>query len=237
MAPGEAPRWPAFDAARVVFEDEDLLAVDKPVGVACQSADPAHPDDLPHRLGRWRGEGAYLGTHQRLDREVSGVLVFTVAKRANRALAEQLEGGRCARAYVAVVRGWRGGDRRLEHTLARSRDGRTEVVGPRDRRGKKSVVQVSVLERREDRALLELRVHKAHAHAIRAQLAAEGASILSSGCTPTTSISSATRSTARPTLPRRADEPRAAAPLPGPALLGPALPGRAGARRATTRRG
>jgi 23S rRNA pseudouridine1911/1915/1917 synthase len=73
---------------RILFEDDDLIAIDKPAGL------PSHPtvdearDSLVAALGRFlakrdRIEKPYLGIHQRLDRDTSGVVLFTKSKRAN----------------------------------------------------------------------------------------------------------------------------------------------------------
>jgi 23S rRNA (cytosine1962-C5)-methyltransferase len=173
--------WPDLDPAWIVHEDGDLIAVDKPEGVPCQAADPAHPDDLPFRLKRFLsardGGTPYLGIHQRLDQDTSGVVLYAKARRANASLARQMEGRTVDKRYVALVEGWRGGDRRLEHRLARGRDGTSRAVGKRDRKGKRAVTHVRVLRRRGPRALLELRIETGRTHQIRAQLAAVGAPV------------------------------------------------------------
>lgn len=80
-------------ASRILFEDDDLIVVDKPAGL------PAHPtldqtrDSLLAAVGRFlvKRDGRlhpYLGVHQRLDRDTSGVVLFTRSKRVNADVAE-----------------------------------------------------------------------------------------------------------------------------------------------------
>lgn len=175
-------RFPALDPARILYEDDAVIALDAPEGVPSQSADPTHPDDLVHRLKVFLrdrdGSEPYLGSHQRLDQDTSGVILYALDKRANKSLAAQFEGRAVDKRYVAVVEGWSGGGRRLEHQLVRGRDGNTVVAGPRDRRAKRAVTHVEVLERAGGRALLALRIETGRTHQIRAQLAASGAPIL-----------------------------------------------------------
>src|SRR4051812_30686458 len=101
--------WPDFDDAWIIHEDANLIVVDKPDGIASQAADPTRPDDLLTRLRAHlaaRGEDAYLGVHQRLDRDTSGVLVMTRRREANAAIAQQFEKRSVEKRYVAAVTGW-----------------------------------------------------------------------------------------------------------------------------------
>ena len=71
----------------VLFEDADLIVVSKPPGL------PSHPsidearDNLSAAVARFLtkrdGEPPYLGIHQRLDRDTSGVMLFTKSRRVN----------------------------------------------------------------------------------------------------------------------------------------------------------
>lgn len=172
--------FPALGAIRIVHEDEHLLAVAKPAGVSCQSADPKRPDDLPHRLKehlRDRGEGDYLGIHQRLDQATSGLVLYTRTKEANPGLARQMEGRTVRKRYLAAVRGdvsaFEGEGATLSDWLGR--DGPVSVVLPeKTRKAKRAISHVRVLEKRGDRALLELRIETGRTHQIRAQLAYRG---------------------------------------------------------------
>ena len=128
--------WPGFEASWIVHQDADLVVVNKPAGISCQAADSAHPDDLVMRLrahlAQQRGvdpKDVYLGVHQRLDRDTSGLVLYTLRAEANGSIARQFGGRTLDKRYVAIVEPYNGADREtLVHTLAPGRDGRMEVV-------------------------------------------------------------------------------------------------------------
>ncbi len=93
---------------RILFEDDDLIAVDKPPGL------PSHPtvDESRQTLvsavkrllsTRDRIENPYIGTHQRLDRDTSGVVLFTKSQRVNLAVAEIFSGHQAVKIYQALT--------------------------------------------------------------------------------------------------------------------------------------
>ena len=95
--------WPDFRDAWILHDDGDLLVIDKPEGVSSQAADAERPDDVVTRLrahlagspsARAPGDGpreAYLGVHQRLDRDTSGLLVYARRREANARLAAHVD--------------------------------------------------------------------------------------------------------------------------------------------------
>lgn len=176
--------WPAFREEWILYEDADLIVVDKPSGVSSEAADPSAPDDVPTRLRRYLAardrvaeDEVYLGTHQRLDGGTSGVLFYTRSKRANASIAAQQEAGAIQKEYLALVPRWPHGDRVLEHLLTPRREGRVEVAGPRDKSAKPAKTSVRVLARSPGATLLGCRLHTGRTHQIRVQLGASGAAI------------------------------------------------------------
>ena len=164
--------WPDFRDSWVIHDDGDLLVVEKPEGISAQAADPDRPDDLVSRLRAHLG-GAYLGVHQRLDRDTSGLTVFARRREANASLAEQFEGRSVRKKYVACVSGWPSGrDRATLRDLVVAGEGGTMRVAPRgDRDAKAAVTRVRVLSRRAERAMLELDLETGRTHQARVQLA------------------------------------------------------------------
>ena len=169
--------WPDFQDAWILYEDEDLIAVDKPAYMPSQAADETRPDDLVTRLKAKlaaRGTGsAYLGVHQRLDRDTSGVVVMTRRKEANRSVAQQFEGRTVEKRYVAGVLGWQVGRGKatLSDTLAPGEGGLVKVTSPKDKRGQLALTHVTLREKRPPRALLGLTLETGRTHQARVQLA------------------------------------------------------------------
>ncbi len=183
--------WPDFSAAWILHEDDDLIAVDKPCGVPSQAAEEARPDDLVTRLraflaARAKAEGltgarasTYLGVHQRLDRDTSGVVVMTRRKEANASIARQFEGRTAEKRYLAGVTGWPAGKGKgtLRDTLGPGKNGEVVVVSPRDKRGQLAVTHVEVREKKPPRSLLAVTLETGRTHQARVQLAHAGAPI------------------------------------------------------------
>lgn len=90
----------------ILYQDADLVVVNKPAGIpthARDTADPYPADAL--RIVQAQAGLAYLGMHQRLDAETSGVLLFSARREANRALAAAFEGREIHKVYLALVWG------------------------------------------------------------------------------------------------------------------------------------
>ncbi len=88
----------------VLFEDDDLLAVNKPSGIGTHRADVWAPTGLVEFF-QDRRPGVSLGIHQRLDRATSGVIVFAKSARANASLARQFEGREVRKRYLFATAG------------------------------------------------------------------------------------------------------------------------------------
>ena len=132
----------------ILFQDPDLLVVDKPVGIPTHAPDPGDPypaDAL--RIAQAQTGLPYLGMHQRLDAETSGVLLFSARREANRALAAAFEGREARKVYLALV--W-GKPPQSEGVIAapivREHGERYRVASPADPRGLAARTRYRVLE-------------------------------------------------------------------------------------------
>lgn len=95
---------PKVEALSVLFEDDRLLAVDKPAGVLSHPTDKIARNSATEILKTMR-PGLEPRLAHRLDRETSGVLVLTKDSEAARLLQEQFERRVTAKEYLALVHG------------------------------------------------------------------------------------------------------------------------------------
>jgi 23S rRNA pseudouridine1911/1915/1917 synthase len=140
----------ALPPFRVVFEDADLVVVDKPSGLLTAPTPESDRQNLLRALEEKLGGEVFL--IHRLDLETSGLLVFARTDEANRALAALFREHDVERVYLAVLRGELAFEARtVELPLA----------------GKRAVTHVEVAERLAGATLVRCRLETGRTHQIR----------------------------------------------------------------------
>ncbi len=118
-------RWGALERL-IQFEDEHLLVVDKPAGINTHASGVYAGEGIYEWLRRREPRWAELAIMQRLDKETSGVLLFSKTSRANASLTKQFTRRRVEKAYVLLTDRRPPADEWLAESRIRKGSGRFE---------------------------------------------------------------------------------------------------------------
>jgi len=160
---------------RVLHEDESIIVVDKPAGLAMHGNRDPHRPSLVSLVERHVGRPVFV--HHRLDAGTSGVVLVAKATEANPLLGKSFAAREVERTYLAVVVRppieW---PPRMtaDSNILVSDNGSVRV----DPSGKPALTHLRVLERLDGRLLMEARPVTGRKHQIRVHLAALGAPIV-----------------------------------------------------------
>jgi 23S rRNA pseudouridine1911/1915/1917 synthase len=163
----------------VLYEDDDLIVVDKPAGLLTLPTQGREKDTLLGRVSsylqhRFRRR-PYVGVVHRLDKDTSGAIVFARRRDTLRALQAVFKAHAVGRAYVALVEGAMPHDSgTIARPLVQDPLRRRRRVARRDEEGRRAVTHYRVLERQENATLVALRLETGRTHQIRIHLASIG---------------------------------------------------------------
>lgn len=166
----------------ILYEDDDLLAVNKPSGLVVHAGAGRHDgtlvNRLVHRFGTLSNVGGELrpGIVHRLDRETSGVLLVAKTDNAHRALSAQFAKRTTTKTYLALVHGLVAQETgRITAPISRDMIRRTRMT-TKNTNGRASLTDYSVLKRMKARKLtyLEVKIGTGRTHQIRVHLSSIG---------------------------------------------------------------
>ena len=169
----------------VVYEDGDLIVINKPVGMVVHPA-PGHPDGtvvnalLHHCGGSLSGINGELrpGIVHRIDRDTSGLLIVAKNDFTHLALAEQLQDHSLYRGYEAIcVGGPREDSGTIDAPIARHRTDRKKMAVDWQT-GRRAVTHYTVLERFQGCTHIACRLETGRTHQIRVHMAHIGHPLL-----------------------------------------------------------
>lgn len=171
-APAPAREFP------ILFEDDHVLAVDKPAGVAVHGGSGVSFGVI-EQLRRARPQARFLELVHRLDKETSGILLLAKKRSALTALQDQFRQRETGKTYAALVSGaWPANKKVIDVPLHKYLDTegerRVRAVSPAADEGRRSITLVKVASSHGPYTLLDVTIKTGRTHQIRVHLSHEG---------------------------------------------------------------
>ena len=160
----------------IVFEDNHLLVVEKPVNIPVQ-ADSSKDKDFLNLLKeylkiKYKKEGnVYLGLVHRLDRPVGGIMVFAKTSKAASRLSKQIQNGKFKKTYIAVVEGKINKKGNFIDKLLKDTSKNITTVNPK---GKIAKLSYQLLDYKDNLSLVRINLETGRSHQIRVQFSSRG---------------------------------------------------------------
>jgi len=164
---------------RIVFEDPDIVVLDKPAGMVVHPA-AGHSSGtlvnaLLHHVKDLSGIGGELrpGIVHRLDRGTSGLMVVAKNDRAHQELARQFRNREIEKEYITLVWGVVQAGRRIDAAIGRD-PGQRQKMSTRARRARSAVTRVTWARHLKGVSVLKVAIATGRTHQIRVHLSAIG---------------------------------------------------------------
>lgn len=155
-----------IDQIEILFEDKNIIAVNKPERLASITENDTTIDSLHLLLEKKYEQKLFIV--QRLDKEVSGVILFAKNSDTHKYLNDQFADRKVKKYYTAVVHGTiKENDGVIKKPIREFGSGR---MGIDDRKGKPSETKFHVVQRFRDYTLLELNPSTGRRHQLRVHL-------------------------------------------------------------------
>ena len=160
----------------ILYEDNHLLVVEKPINIPVQEDDSKDLDFLTMlkqfiKSRDSKPGNVYLGLVHRLDRPVGGVMVFAKTSKCASRLSEQVRNRTLKKTYLAIVEGKI--EQRGTFIDKLLKDSKTNTVRV-DQTGKEAILDYELLAYKDNLSLVRINLKTGRSHQIRVQFSSRG---------------------------------------------------------------
>ena len=184
MKPKEVELKPQDIPIDIIYEDKDIIVVNKPKGMVVHPAN-GNPDGtlvnaiLAKCKDSLSGIGGEIrpGIVHRLDKDTSGLLIIAKNDQAHINMSKQIQDRKVIKKYIALVKGVIGENAAtIDMPIARSTKDRKKMAV--DPKGKEAITHYKVLQRYDKYTLLEIKIDTGRTHQIRVHMAYIGHTVV-----------------------------------------------------------
>lgn len=168
---------PAAPHIGILYEDNHIIVVEKPVNILSQADDTQDADmvtllkqDIKERYSK--PGNVYVGLVHRLDRPVGGAMVFAKTSKAASRLSDVVRTHKLGKVYMAIVHGCppQNSDALTHHLLKDVRTNTVRAVAPNTPGAKEARLSYEVAGMNGDLTLVRIQLHTGRPHQIRVQM-------------------------------------------------------------------